>query len=105
MRNATYTATFVGTAPLVISNVRSQGITSSAATVSWTTDKVATSQVEYGTTTAFGSITPPDSTLVTSHSVRITGLQADTQYQYRVLSRDASGNVTSSAIFNVRTKT
>lgn len=59
--------------------------------ISWTTDQTSTSQVEYGTTTSYSSITPVDSALVTSHSVTLTGLVPDTVYHYRVLSINSSG--------------
>jgi hypothetical protein len=70
------------------------GFTSSSATITWTTDEDATSQVEYGPTAAFGTSTPLDSRLVTSHGVTLTGLTPLSTYYYRVKSRDASGNET-----------
>src|SRR2546427_3408478 len=42
----------VDNAPPVISSMSASGITSSSATISWTTDETSDSQVEYGTTTA-----------------------------------------------------
>ena len=78
------------TAP-VISNVASSA-TSSGATITWTTDETATSQVEYGTSISYGSATTEDTTLTTSHSVDITGLSASLVYHYRVKSKDASNN-------------
>ena len=60
-------------------------------TITWTTDVAGDSQVQYGPTTAYGSSTPLDRTLVTSHSVTITGLARKTQYFFQVLSRDAVG--------------
>ena len=42
----------------VISGVASSGVTDVGATVTWTTDEAATTQVEYGTTTSYGSTTP-----------------------------------------------
>jgi hypothetical protein len=66
--------------------------TPSSALITWATDKPATSQVEYGTTTAYGSQTPADSTLLTAHSVTLIGLAASTTYQFRVHSTDAGGN-------------
>jgi hypothetical protein len=48
--------------------------------------------VEWGLTASYGSATTVDNTLVTVHSVQLMGLQADTQYHYRVRSRDADGN-------------
>ena len=57
----------------------------------------ATSQVEYGLTTSYGSTTTLDPTLVTAHSVTITGLAPSTTYNWRVRSMDAAGNETVSA--------
>ncbi len=48
--------------------------------------------MEYGTTTAYGTLTPVDISLATSHSTVITGLAAQTTYTYRARSRDAAGN-------------
>jgi glucose/arabinose dehydrogenase len=79
------------TAP-VISGVASSGISDSAATITWSTDEPSTSQVEYGPTTSYGSLSPLDTALVTGHSVRVTGLSPETTYNYRVRSRDAAGN-------------
>jgi len=79
------------TAP-VISEVAVSGITDSAATITWTTDEPATSQVEYGTTSSYDSTTTLDEALVTSHSVSLTGLEGDTAYHFRVKSQDEAGN-------------
>ena len=75
----------------VISNIVAGSITSSAATITWSTDQASSSQVEYGTTTAYGSMTTLNQTLVTSHSQALTGLLAGTLYHYRVHSTNASG--------------
>jgi glucose/arabinose dehydrogenase/PKD repeat protein len=72
-------------------------------TITWTTDVPADSQVQYGLTTAYGSSTGVDRTLVTSHSVTIATLGRRTQYFFQVLSRDAAGSL-SSATGNFRTK-
>ena len=44
------------TAP-VISAVTSSGLSATGATISWTTNEASDTQVEYGTTTAYGSLT------------------------------------------------
>ena|GEM_PF-3313990 len=75
----------------VITNVTASGITTSSATITWTTNENATSVVEYGTTTGYGTTTS-DSSLVTSHSASLSGLSAGTTYHYRVKSTDAAGN-------------
>jgi hypothetical protein len=86
------------TTPPVISSVAAS-VTASSATISWNTNEPADSQVEYGTTTAYGSSTTLDSTLVTSHSQTLQSLSPSTTYHYRVRSKDASGNLALSADF------
>src|SRR3989441_8348210 len=70
---------------------------SSAATITWATDEAWDSQVEYGLTSAYGSVSALASALVSSHSVGLSGLTASTVYHYRVKSRDAAGNLATSA--------
>jgi len=88
--DATFTTTVSG--PPVISQVQAGSITTSGATIGWTTDTPSSSQVEYGTTTAYGSSTTLDSALVTSHAQTLSGLAASTLYHFRVRSTDAFGN-------------
>lgn len=78
----------------VISAEQTSGVTAASATVSWTTNEPADSQVEYGLTAAFGSATTRDATLSTSHLQTLTGLSSGTTYYFRVRSADAAGNVT-----------
>ena len=59
---------------------------STTATITWTTPTNATSQVEYGLTTAYGTFSPLDSTPVTAHSVTLSGLNGGVKYYYRVIS-------------------
>ncbi|HEX7793571.1 MAG TPA: LamG-like jellyroll fold domain-containing protein, partial [Vicinamibacterales bacterium] len=80
-------------------NVASSNVTQATATVSWTTDVLADSQVEYGTTTSYGSLTALDSTFVASHSQSLSGLNASTTYHYRIRSRDQSGLLGTSGDF------
>ncbi|MFH1460572.1 MAG: putative Ig domain-containing protein [Candidatus Omnitrophota bacterium] len=79
------------TAP-VISSVMSSGTTASGTTISWNTNESATSQVEYGTSISYGSVTVLDTNLVTAHSVSISGLNSETTYHFRVKSKDAANN-------------
>jgi hypothetical protein len=90
------------TAP-VISNVVVGSITGSGATVTWTTNEGATSLVEYGTTTAYGSALPETTSFVTTHSRVLTGLSVSTTYHYRVRNRDAAGNLGTSGDFTFTT--
>ncbi|MHC4572964.1 MAG: right-handed parallel beta-helix repeat-containing protein [Planctomycetota bacterium] len=79
------------TAP-VISNVQASDISDSGATITWTTDENATSQVEYGLDTSYGSSTNADTNLVMSHLILLGGLAPGTLYHYRVRSKDAAAN-------------
>jgi hypothetical protein len=81
------------TTPPNISNIKSSNISQSSATISWATNEPADSQVEYGTTPSFGSLTQVDSNLATSHNVGLSGLTPNKMYYYRVRSRDAAGNL------------
>jgi peptidoglycan/xylan/chitin deacetylase (PgdA/CDA1 family) len=101
VRDGMFTAPPADTTPPVISGPTANA-TQTAATIGWTTNEASTSQVEYGTTTAYGNQTPLDSTLVTSHGVTLTNLTAGTDYHYRVTSKDAAGN-TATATGSVRT--
>lgn len=80
-----------------IGSIAASGITTSAATIAWTTDEAATSQVEYGTSTIYGQATTVDAGLATAHQMGLAGLSAGTLYHYRVRSRDAAGNESFSA--------
>src|SRR5206468_6653683 len=93
----------VDNTPPVISSVSAFNIASSQATITWATNKASDSQMDYGLTTAYGSSTPLNSSLLTAHAVTLTGLLATTTYHYRVKSRDAAGNLTTSADFTLTT--
>jgi hypothetical protein len=85
------------------SGVTVSSITSSGATISWTTNEPSDTQVDYGRTIAYGSVTPLNSELVTAHNRTLSGLAAGTLYHYRVKSRDAAGNLATSGDFTFRT--
>lgn len=82
------------TAP-VISSIAITNITQSSATVTWNTNENATSILDYGTTTDYGS-NKLSATLVTSHSFDLSSLQSGVTYHVRVKSQDASSNIASS---------
>ncbi len=67
----------------------------------------ATSQVEYGTTTAYGTLTTLNSTLVTSHAVSLSGLTINTLYHYRVHSKNSAGieSISGDATFSTNNTT
>jgi len=76
----------------VISEVKSADVTDTGFVVTWTTDELSTSQVEYGTTQSYGLTTSVDSNLTTNHVVTVTGLTPNTSYYFRAVSADADGN-------------
>lgn len=86
-----------------LSGVSVSGITSNRATITWTTSEVSDSQIEFGPTTGYGSSSAVNASLVTSHSVTITGLSPSTVYHYRAKSRDGSGNLAASGDFSFTT--
>ena len=90
------------TAPKITS-VGASAVTHEAATITWTTDEGADGQVEYGTTSTYGTATPISSTFVTSHSIVLSGLTPTTGYHYRVKSRDGWGNLAVSGDFTFTT--
>jgi phosphodiesterase/alkaline phosphatase D-like protein len=72
--------------PLTISNPAAGGITTTGATITWTTNLASDSRVDYGTTTAYGSFASNPSA-VTSHSVALSGLSPSTTYHYKITSQ------------------
>ena len=77
--------------PPSISAVTSSVTGSSTASISWTTDLAASSQVFYGTTASYGASTTLTPTLVTAHSVALSGLAPSTTYHYQVASTNSAG--------------
>lgn len=60
--------------------------------IQWKTDEPSSSQVLYGTDQQCSNSTLLDSRMVTDHYIRISGLQVNTTYYYRIKSVNASGN-------------
>ena len=91
-----FLVTFTGAQAPKITSVAASGITASGATVTWTTDVSSDTQVVYGATTAYGQSSSLNTTMTTAHSAAITGLAGGTTYHYQVLSRGASGLLSTS---------
>lgn len=91
--------------PLAIADgsIRATDQATDAATITWTTNIPADSQVEYGATEDYGSVTPVDSALVTNHRVLLSGLAPDTDYHFHVRSRSQAGETAVSADQTFRT--
>ncbi len=90
------------TDPLTISNIRVTDITQTSAIVRWTTNRASDSRVIYDTAShtdisgatgpnfgyAFSTATSETNPKVTEHAVTVSGLSANTQYFYRVISQE-----------------
>jgi len=80
--------------PPVITSISSSP-DGTTATITWTTDQLSDSHVDYGITSSYGTATT-SATLTTSHSITIISLATSTAYHFRVQSTDSSGNTASS---------
>jgi hypothetical protein len=83
----------------IFSDVAGEG-GNTTAIVTWNTASNATSQVEYGLTQAYGSLSPLDPTEVTNHSVMLSGLFPGRRYFFRVRSRVDGTEYVSPCNFN-----
>lgn len=95
----------VDNTPPTISNTIISGVTTSSATITWTTaNENSDTQVEYALTSLYtNSISTPlkdspnavpaSSRVTFPHTVTLSGLSAGTPYHYKVKSRDAAGNL------------
>lgn len=106
-RGGTTTPPIVDTTAPTISNVVLSAGTSTM-NVSWVTNETATSRVFYSTSTpvtASTSTTPylESGTLMTNHSLNLSGLSASTTYYIRVQSADAALNTQTSGEFSTTT--
>lgn len=78
-------------APPVISDLRPSTVGYDQASIEWTTDKPATTELEYGICEDPSSSAPPQSGYVTTHALTVFNLTPGTLYCYRAISRDAAG--------------
>jgi subtilisin family serine protease len=83
--------------PPQISSISSQP-GSTTAVITWTTNEPASTEVLYGTDQNNLNQTYSDANLTLNHQAGLSGLNTLTTYYFRVRSRDAAGNVTTSAV-------
>ena len=84
-----------------ISDVASSNLTTDGVKIAWKTSLEGTSQVFYDTIkhdnyNDYAFSNPKNSSLVTSHSMTLTGLTPDTTYHFRVVSVNSTGDIISS---------
>jgi len=78
--------------PMVISDITVSYISCRSAVINWTTDELSTQQVEYGLDSSYGHFADAKNRM-RSHSVVLNGLHPSTEYHFRVISKDGSGDV------------
>ncbi|OIO33567.1 MAG: hypothetical protein COZ49_02445 [Candidatus Yonathbacteria bacterium CG_4_10_14_3_um_filter_47_65] len=85
----------------MISVIQVVDITDTAARVTWSTNESANSRVRFDASLSLsgGSDTVSQASLVTSHSVPLTGLASSTVYYYEVSSSDIASNTATSSIY------
>jgi peptidoglycan hydrolase-like protein with peptidoglycan-binding domain/phosphodiesterase/alkaline phosphatase D-like protein len=88
------TATPADSTPPVVSLATVTSLESTTATITWTTSELASAQVEYGTSTSYGSATTLNNNLALTHSVQLSVLTPNTLYHYQIKSADVGGNMT-----------
>jgi hypothetical protein len=101
MAQAVTTGAVVDTRPPAIGALALGAATRTSATIAWTTDEAASTQLDWGPTAAYGSTTALDATLSAAHAVTLTGLAPGATYHVRARSRDAAGNEGTSADLTV----
>lgn len=86
--------------PQLLGDITITPASETASRITWTTNEVANSRIQFGTQP--GSYTGEvfDSLYVTQHSLILTGLQEGVTYYYKLSSADQSGNTFSSQEFN-----
>ncbi len=98
--DATFKTLYTDQTDPIISNINVSAITQTGATVAWDTNENTTSTIYWSTTTPINELTAfknVDNTLKTTNSYNITGLSANTTYYFKIVSTDASENVSSSS--------
>ncbi len=95
--------TTIDTSAPVISNVATSLIGENGVAITWTTDKPALSQVNWGLTADLGTLTDESSTYTFDHSVILTELSDTEEYFYKVLSKDRNDHTTESSVYSFTT--
>lgn len=74
-----------------------------SAVISWTTDTLSNTEIEYGTTSIYDSAWPANELLTTSHTVSLDNLQPSTTYHFIVKSKDEEEERTVSSEYTFTT--
>lgn len=77
--------------PLMISDIKVSYITDTDATITWVTNRPATSEVQFWNPLRVDRDTVSSDELTTNHSFNLVSLEANAIYHYQVKSKDAEG--------------
>ena len=92
------------TPPVITDGPTVTSVDQTSAIIQWSTDEPATTNLSYGLDASLGTTVNGDPNRFTvSHSVRLTGLSAETSYSVKVTSADPDANAVSSSIFSFAT--
>lgn len=87
-----------------ISNIVVTSNSPTSVTITWTTNASSNSNITYGLGLSMSSTPITDETLVTNHSLTLTGLTASKTYYYKLKSTTSAGAVIESTMFNFKTR-
>ena len=87
-----FTTTVIDVTPPVITNVNAMPGSGGTALITWSTDEVSDSRVDYGIAPDSLTLSATNASLVMSHAITLTGLMSNTTYYYRVTSAEWVGN-------------
>jgi phosphatidylserine/phosphatidylglycerophosphate/cardiolipin synthase-like enzyme len=85
-------------APLLVQELQEAAILPFSVELAWQTDRPGTSLVRFGMSSGYEMGAVGDSTLVTSHRVKLEGLEPSTLYCARAWSSDATGTMISDSL-------
>ncbi|RJO61915.1 DUF2341 domain-containing protein [candidate division WS5 bacterium] len=89
-----------------ISDVKISDIRLDSAIVTWKTTSSATSTLRYGKTNAYGKeLSDSSGSAVTTHTVKLTGLDHSSTYHFKIFGADTDGNTMQSDDYNFDTLT
>jgi hypothetical protein len=94
--------TLVSTSPPEIKAVESSVLSSTSASIAWTTDRLSNGKVEYGIG-GFGTVKEDNATYIQDHEFTIESLTSNSTYKYRVTSCDQNTLCTVSNEYSFQT--
>lgn len=94
--------TAVDETPPQITNVKVDDLSATSTTITWETDKMSDSLINYGIDKNYGIVRDPRADK-TVHSIVLDNLLSNTDYYFRITSADGNGNQGISNDFNFKT--